>query len=142
KLQQHSVQDLFTYFSQPPYGLTEGVLPVLLCAFVLANRNETTLYREGTLLPDPGIADWEVLLRRPELFSVVGIRVEGPRAAIINRLARGLQTEPAVLPVVRELVRQLGTLPEFTWRTKRLARQTITMREAVDQARSPERLLF
>lgn len=142
KLQQRSVQDLFTYLSQPPYGLTEGVLPVLLCAFVLANRNETTLYREGTLLPDPGIADWEVLLRRPELFSVVGIRVEGPRAAIINRLARGLQTEPAVLPVVRELVRQLGTLPEFTWRTKRLARQTITMREAVDQARSPERLLF
>lgn len=140
--QQRSVADLFTKLSAPPYGLTEGVLPVLLCAFMLVNQQEITLYREGTLLPAPGVADWEVLLRRPELFSVVGIRVAGPRAAIIKRLAASLKTEPFVLPVVRELIRRLRTLPDYAWRTQRLTPHTLALRQAVESARTPERLLF
>lgn len=140
--EQKSVADLFARLSAPPYGMTEGVLPVLLCAFMLANRYETTFYREGTLLPSPGVADWEVLLRRPELFAVVGIRVGGPRAAVISRLAPGLSTEPAVLPVVRELIRRLRTLPDYAWRTQRLSANTLALRQVVERARTPERLLF
>ena len=65
------------------------MLPVLLCAFLMSHDNAATLYSEGSLLPEPGIADWEVLLRRPELFAVAGSRVTGPRAAVVDRLARG-----------------------------------------------------
>ncbi len=84
------VAALFDQLRRPPYGLTDGVLPVLLCACLLAHADAATLYSEGTLLPEPGIADWEVLLRRPELFAVAGSRVTGPRAAVVDRLARGL----------------------------------------------------
>jgi hypothetical protein len=31
------VQGLFTQLSQPPYGVTDGVLPVLLCAFLIVH---------------------------------------------------------------------------------------------------------
>jgi hypothetical protein len=54
---------------------------------MLSNGHETTLYSEGTLLPAPEVADWEALLRRPELFSVAGCRIVGPRLAIVERLA-------------------------------------------------------
>lgn len=140
--QQRSVADLFAELSAPPYGLTDGVLPVLLCAFMLVNHQETTLYREGTLLPAPSVADWEVLLRRPELFAIVGVRVTGPRAAIVQRLAIGLETETAVLPIVRELIHRLRTLPDYAWRTQRLAPATLAFRQTIEQARTPERLLF
>jgi hypothetical protein len=83
-----------------------------------------------------------MLLRRPELFAVAGCRVTGPRAAVVERMARGLRTAPAALPVVRELVRRLKSLPEHAWRTQRLAPQTLGVRRAVEQARSPESLLF
>ena len=83
-----SVASLFQQLAAPPYGLTDGVLPVFLCAFLIVHQDETTLYREGSLLPEPGVADWEVLLRRPELFAVAGCRVVGPRAAVVERLAR------------------------------------------------------
>ena len=69
-----SVAALFEQLRRPPYGLTDGVLPVLLCACLLVHHDAATLYSEGTLLPEPGIADWEVLLRRPELFAVAGSR--------------------------------------------------------------------
>jgi hypothetical protein len=84
--QPRNVQELFKFLSLPPHGLTDGVLPVLFCAFMLSNGHETTLYSEGTLLPAPEVADWEALLRRPELFSVAGCRIVGPRLAIVERL--------------------------------------------------------
>jgi hypothetical protein len=137
-----SVQDLFDLLAGPPYGLTEGVMPVLLCAFMLAHQDAVTLYSEGTLLPEPAVADWEVLLRRPELFSVAGSRVVGPRADVVDRLARGLGTAPDALTVIRDLIRRLKTLPDHVWRTNRLSDRTLAVRQAVDVARSPETLLF
>ena len=138
----HSVDELFRLLNAPPYGLVDGVLPVLLCAFMTIHQSETTLYREGSLLPEPTIADWEVLLRRPELFSVAGCKITGARHAIIERFARGYQTEPAVMPVVRTLIRGLKTLPEHTWRTNRVSKHAQSIRTVIDQAKSPEHLLF
>jgi hypothetical protein len=136
------VETLFQRLAAPPYGLTEGVLPVVLCAFLQAHASETTLYREGTLLPEPGVADWEVLLRRPELFAVAGCRVDGALRPILERLGRGLRVRPEAMPVVRALVRALRTLPEHAWRTQRLPAQALRLRRAIETAHSPERLLF
>lgn len=136
------VTELFAALSAPPYGLTNGVLPILLCAFLLACPDETTLYREGTFVPEPTVADWEVLMRRPELFAVAGSRVSGEREAVVRRLANGLQCKPAVVPVVRALLRMVRGLPEHAWKTRRLPENVLAMRDAFERARSPERLLF
>ena len=112
KLKSVPVHELFQKLNLPPFGVTNGVLPILLCAFMMVHRNETTLYREGSLLPDASIADWEVLLRRPELFAVAGSRIKGTRRAILERFARGYQTEVAVLPIVRAIIKGVKTLPE------------------------------
>jgi hypothetical protein len=140
--QPRNIQHLFDLLRQPPYGLTDGVLPVLLCAFMIVHEDETTLYNEGTLLPAPEVADWEVLLRRPELFEVAGCRIIGPRLVVVERLARGLHTQPAAMPVVRELIRRIKTLPEHVLRTQRLTTISLAARKALDTARSPESLLF
>jgi hypothetical protein len=138
-----SVREVWDVLQAPPYGLTEGVLPVLLCAFLLAHESETTLYREGTFLAEPGVADWELLLRRPEMFAVAGCRVTGARAQIVTRLGRGLGVKaPAVVPVVRSLIKMVRGLPEHSWKTRRLPSPLPLVREAFEKARSPERLLF
>ena len=100
------------------------------------------MYRDGTLLPEPGIADWEVLLRRPELFAVAGCRVAGLRAAVVERMARGLRVSPFVMPVVRAVIGRLKALPEHAWRTRRLPESALALRRVVEMARSPERFLF
>ena len=136
------VAELFNQLSSAPFGVTQGVLPVLLCAFLQAYLEETTLYREGTLLAEPSVPDREVLLRRPELFSVAGCRVTGTRAAVVARIAQGLGTPPSVMPIVRTLVRQLKSLPEYAWKTHLLSKEAIALRNAVERAHSPEQLLF
>ena len=133
---------VFKSLSEPPYGVMDGLHPVLLCAFILSFPDETTLYREGTFIPEPGIADFEVMMRRPELFAVGGCRLAGARVAVVERLAKGLGTIPATVPVVRAMFRMVKGLPEFAWSTKRLSDNTINMREAFQKAKSPERFLF
>lgn len=141
-VQPRLVSDLFAQLEAPPFGITPGVLPVVLCAFLSAYNMETTLYREGTLLPEPGVAEWEVLLRRPELFSVAGCRVEGELLGIVERLSRGLHTAPAVMPIVRSLVKRLKALPEHARHTQRLPEEALLIRHLIETAHSPERLLF
>jgi hypothetical protein len=118
------------------------VLPVFLCAFLLIHQNEVTFYREGTLRPELEIVDWEILLRRPELFSVAGCKVEGKRLVILERFARGLGVPAAAMPVVRTLIRNLRSLPEHTWRTQRLTTEVLAVRRTIEMAHSPELLLF
>lgn len=136
------LSDLYALLVAPPYGVMPGLLPVLLCAFMLAHPDEITLYREGTFLPDPGIADFEVLMRRPELFAVAGSRIAGNRALVVQRLAKGLQVREATVSVVRALFGMVKGLPEFAWNTRCMPATTQALREAFRSAKSPEQFLF
>ena len=139
------LKELWDLLAAPPFGLLEGVMPPLLCAFLLAHARETTLYREGTFLPEPGIADWEVLLRRPDLFAVAGSRADARRDAVLQQLARDLGLEKkdaALVPVVRGLLKTARALPPCAWNTKTLSPATREVREALEKARSPEALLW
>ena len=136
------LNQVFRELASAPYGVMDGLHPVLLCAFMSVHAEEVTLYREGTFLPSPGVADFELLMRRPELFAIAGSRVKGARAEVVNRLAKGLGTKPATVIVVRELFKMVRSLPEFAWRTNRLPETAKKMRVAFDNAKSPERFLF
>ncbi|MFC3860026.1 hypothetical protein ACFOPQ_04510 [Deinococcus antarcticus] len=137
-----SVATLFQQLNAPPYGLTAGLFPIILAAFMQAHPHEISFYREGTFVPEPSIADLEVLMRRPELFAVMGSELKGARAAVIQRMARGYKTEPALVPVVRALYKGVKSLPDTAQRTKRLPETVLKLRETFNQARSPEQLLF
>ncbi len=136
------IQDIYGVIGKPPYGITGGIKPIILAAFLLANVNEVSLYREGTFLPEPSVADFEVLMRRPELFALAGCRVQGDRQLIVDRLARGFGVSSAVVPVVRAMLKMVRGLPEHTWKTRDISKRLLALRDAFEKARSPERLLF
>lgn len=136
------VVELFAQLSAPPFGVPDGLQPVILCALMMVFPDETTLYREGTFLPEPGAADFEVLMRRPELFAFAGSRVKGGRAAVVQRLGKGLNVSLATVPVVRALFRMVKALPEYAWNTRQLPPEVLALRDAFQNAKSPERFLF
>lgn len=137
-----AMPELFADLVAPPFGVMPGILPVLLTAFLLTYPDETSLYRDGSFVPEPAIADLEVLMRRPELFAVAGVRVTGERQAVVDRMAAGLQVKPAVLPIVRSLLHRVKCLPDSAWRTRELPDDALSLRNAFEHAKSPEKLLF
>ena len=140
--EQIQVDYLIRVLNAPPYGMTVPVLTVILCAMFLEKRDQISLYREGTFVPEPDRSHWELLFRRPDLFAVRGIRIVGERMRVVDRLSRSLRTEARLLDVVRAFVRMFRSLPNYARQTKRLPKEAIAVRESAFNARSPERLLF
>jgi len=142
-IQRVELEDLFTTFVDVPYGLPDGVHPILFTAFYLLYQDELFLYREDSFVPDVQAAHLELLQRRPDLFSVSGAKIDGTRKAVVERLAKGLKQPPKTASVVRSLYRMLNTLPPLTQKTTRIKNPAVVaMRDCLLQAASPEQLLF
>ena len=136
------LKDLYAELSAPPYGMLDGIMPIVLTAFYVLNRKEVTLYQEGSFLPDPQDAHFELLVRRPDLFSIAGAKITGMRKKIVERLASGLNTELAVSDIVRYLYKMLGSLSKYAKTTNSVSEKTGKFRQAFEDAKSPEKLLF
>lgn len=142
-LEKIELSEMYSKLKQMPYGLPEGVFPLLFTAFYMVYQNEIFLYREGSFLPDPQPGHFDILQRRIDLFALKGIRLNGIRLQIIERLALGLNTEAKISSVVKALFRYINALPELSKRSKKIENQTaMQMRDAFLSATAPEDLLF
>lgn len=149
---RRSVKDLFTLLKEPPFGLREGPLPILLCAAVLANKDNIALYEQDVFVPEPGIELFERLLRVPAAFMVRRFSlteqsrealeaVGGAVGALQPQAEKGIGTD--VLQVVRPLVLFAARLPAYAKHTKRVdPPEAVALREALLRAKDPYDLLF
>jgi len=146
---QRPVAGLFTVLRAAPFGLKDGVLPVLLAAALLYGNTEVALYEEGTFVPSLTTAVFERVLRSPEQFEVQRCRIAGPRAIVFTKYAAmlsGVQEadsdKPTLLTVVRPLLRFVQKLPEYVSNTQQLNPIAKAVLGVLQQARQPDRLLF
>ena len=136
------VSELFCELTSPPYGVADGFVPVLFCACLIANSSTMALYEENIFVHEPSGPTMERLMKAPHKFSVVCYDLSGERAAAIDRFARGYGVERGVLPIVRSLYARMGSLPAYTRATRNLSAETAAVRDTIERAKSPERLLF
>jgi hypothetical protein len=138
-----SVREVMQSVEAPPFGMVQGLFPLILCAFLIVHSEDVTLYKEGSFVPNPSIAKWELLMRRPELFEIGGCRQTGPRKEVLEQLCASLGVNPpSLLPVVRFLVRTVDNLPQRAKVSRSLKDSTRKLRDTISDARSPESLLF
>jgi len=143
QIQRVELKHLFEKLLDVPYGLPDGIHPILFAAFFIQNQDDLFLYRENSFIPDVQSAHFELLQRRPDLFSVSGARLEGIRKEVVDRLAKGLNQPPKTACVVRALFKTLQTLPQVTLKSTRFEDILgLKMKDCLLQARSPEELLF
>ena len=141
-LEPKSVAEVFAELSSAPYGVADGFVPVLFCAYMLVNNATIALYEEGTFVPELSVPVMERLMRRPENFSVLKFGLGSERSAVVERFAREFEINNGVLPVVRSLYARIGSLPKYALATHNLSSKAIAVRETILRAKSPERLLF
>ncbi len=139
------VGKLFGLLRQPPFGLKDGVLPVILAAILVHGHSQIALYEEGSFVPRPSAAVFERLFRSPQKFELQRFRIAGPRAEVFQQYASMLTRaggEPDVLGIVRPLVRVVKELPDYVGKTRQISETAQRVLRAVKEARQPDRLLF
>jgi hypothetical protein len=141
---------LFETLRRPPFGLKDGVLPVIFAAALLYYDTEVALYESGTFVPrlDPTV--FERMVKSPESFDVQRFRIVGPRYDVFKRYADLLnrativQTDqsPDLLELVKPLTRLIRDLPAYTTKTRQVSDTARDVYHAIRNARQPDRLLF
>lgn len=143
------VDEIQARLQQPPIGLKEGPIPVLVLAALAAHADEVAIYEHGTLVLALDDAVAERLVRNPSHFSVKNTATEtGPRrkvvAAVADRLGiASYRGDPTFLEVARTLYGEIRMLPAYTRQTTAgLNDQAVALRKAFRYASEPDVLLF
>jgi hypothetical protein len=145
ELEAQSLTMLNTCLRAKPYGITEGLIPILICAVLIYHEKEVPVYEDGRFVTELDAATFERMIKRPADFKLRGCRIVGERQAVLSRFAQGLlqnDEEVTLINVIRVLYRAFNRLPEYTARTKELSAEALALRDLFKESREPEHLLF
>jgi len=142
-----SIEILFSRLRQPPFGLKDGILPILAAAMLLHFDTEVALYEDGSFVPRLIDSVFERMFRTPERFEVQRFRIVGPRYEVFRKYAALLKRSPEgeapdLLTLVKPLVRLVRELPEYVGKTRDVSPIAQSVLKSIRQAREPDRLLF
>ena len=144
------VGDLYDTWKVAPYGVKEGLLPVLAVAFLLSERRNLAFYRQGVFQVSLSDLDIDYLMNDPRDIQVRWMNLSGISRGLLSELAnvvRDLDPENALrcadpIDVARGLVAIYDRLPPWVQRTQRLSRNAIRIRQLFKQAKDPNKLIF
>jgi len=124
----------------------KGVASLIFVAYYLANQRLLALYKSGVFCPLVSQELFEILAKRPELFSVEIFDITGVRVDLFNsyleKLIGKVPEESTLLDIVKPLAKFIAQLPPYTLATKSLAPQTAAVRDAFQNTQSPMTLMF
>lgn len=143
-----TLETVYDLWRRKPYGLKEGVLPILALAYLLANRSRIAVYVEGMFVPeltDAGVDEW---LQEPARIAWKLVRMDTQAKKLLTKLAARLE-ETLQRPVgadpldsARALVSLALSMPAWTQRTARVSERTRSVRTVLLRASDPVKVIF
>lgn len=143
-----SVEAIYEKITLPPYGAKLGYMPIILTAFLVANRDRIALYEHGTYCRKATPEIGERLVKNPGNFEIKYFVNSRSNRAMLGSMASSLGVKPSkgssvsVLDIVGHLVTVFSQLPPHIKNTKMLSKDALAVRDAIASAREPDTLLF
>ena len=143
------VTAIFSNLRKRPYGVREGLIPLLLAIYFVVHRQNIAIFEDGTFLREVRGDDFHRLIKAPEYFEIQHSAIEGVRATVFDRLVNVLGIQQTshgqnsrILDVVQPLCNFVVQLPEYVHNTKKLSQEAIAVRDLLMSAKEPAPLLF
>ena len=148
--QSIAVSELFELWREPPYGVKDGLMPILAVAFILSQRDKLAVYRDGLFKARFDDVDADYLAKDASTIQIrwmdltdVARWLLSDMAAIVRDLDKTNQlTHLEPIDVARGLVAIYDQLPQWTKRTMRLSANAARIRDMFKRARDPNKFLF
>ncbi len=144
--QRVSVKELYDILRSPPYGIKDGLIPILLLTTLITHETEIAVYEDGSFQPEVEENLMMRFAKRPETFEFQLCRITGVRKALISELAVVVNADRAetsqLLSIVKPLYLFVAGLPEYARNTDQLSQETLAFRKVIEEAREPGDLVF
>jgi hypothetical protein len=142
------VSELVSLLRMPPFGLRDGLFPIILAVVAIVEEREIAFYENGTFLSEIDSEAFLRMTKAPERFDLQYCKVERVRAEVFERLLAVLEVKPVegreieLLDVVRPLCQFVARLPAYVLNTQKLPAIALAVRDTILNARDPTALLF
>jgi hypothetical protein len=142
------VTDLVERMRRPPFGVRDGMAPLILAVLAVLHEQDVAFYENGAFLRQMSGQAFQRLIKAPEAFEVQYCTIAGIRSVVFERLLKVLNPDRArsekvnLLDVVRPLCTFAAQLPPYVHKTAALSREATAVREALLRAEEPAALLF
>ena len=145
-----AVSEIFDEWRKPPYGVKDGLLPILAVAFMLSQRDKLAVYREGIFRARFDDVDVDYLAKDAGAIQLRWMNLTEVSRRLLSDMAqvvRALDSENELvhlepIDVARGLVAIFDRLPQWTRRTMRLSANAVHVREIFNRANDPNKFLF
>lgn len=144
------VSELYELWRTAPFGVKDGLLPVLSVAFMLSEQGMLAFYRQSVFRTGLSDLDIDYLTKNPDDIQIRWMNLTRISRHLLSELANVVRDidegnelhclEP--IDVARGLVAIHDHLPPWVGRTQRLSRNAIRIRQLFKQAKDPNKLIF
>jgi hypothetical protein len=142
------ISAIFSEMRRPPYGVRDGLSPLLLAIFAVIHEQNVAFYDNGAFMRQMDSLDLMRMTKIPEEFEIQYYKVTGLRSELFDKLVHVLGIKSSkkgrvdLLDVVRPLCVFAAQLPPYTHKTKKLSEQALAVRKSLLKASEPSTLLF
>lgn len=144
--QRVPVGELYELLRGKPYGVRDGLIPILLLAVFVVHETEIAIYEDNVFQPEVEENLMMRFAKRWETFEFQLCRITGVRKALISELAAAVEADRAessqLLSIVRPLYQFVAGVPDYARNTEQLSPETLALRKAIEAAREPGQLVF
>ncbi|SDF13086.1 hypothetical protein SAMN05216464_11363 [Mucilaginibacter pineti] len=142
------VTEVFNALQAPPFGVRNGMIPVLLAVFIVINEQAVAVYEDGSFIPRITGSNFLRLIKAPETFDIQYYPISTLRTSLFSKLVQDLgfdtinRADINLLDVVKPLFVFMSGLPEYVMNTTSLDPRTQKVRGILRATRDPIKLLF
>ncbi|RVT45628.1 ATP-binding protein [Rheinheimera sediminis] len=142
------VADIYDMWRRPPFGLKEGLVPILFWAYALSNSGRFAIYRDGIYLPALEEIDIDYSLQNIKRIELRGVELTPSRLALLHSVAKALNTcgisleHTDPLTAARKLVTIVYRLEPWARNTREISKEAIALRDLLLKASDPHKVIF
>jgi hypothetical protein len=145
-----AMSEIYEIWRQPPFGIRDGIMPVLAIAFILSCQGTLALYREGIYQSTFKEIDTEYLSMDAECIQIRWMDLSENARDLLSGMAELVrELDPTntlhdlrPIDVARGLISIFDQLEKWTLRTYQLSKNALKLREIFKKANDPNQLIF
>lgn len=144
-----NVSEIYEMWRTPPYGIKEGLLPILFWTFFLSHKSQLAIYKDKFYLAEVEDIVIDESLQNIARLEIQNVDITKERSDFLENLTSMLldikilkRKTDSSLDTARALVSTIYKLPGWTKATRKLSTQTMKLRDELKRASDPYKVLF
>lgn len=149
KTSRRKISDLVEIFKTKPFKLKNGFIDFWLPIFLFANKDQFAIYEDGIFIPQLSIETLELISKRPDYYEIKAFDIKDKKLELfnkyrlfLNQIEQKVPTNESFIETFKPFVIFYKSLGYYNANTKNISKKAIALRNAISEAKDPEKVFF